>query len=132
MRFKCRGLYGKKVEGPALVSKNQISLFGDIADDGTIVAKDSDIRGEKVTGKVLIFPSARGSTVGSYVLLKLKKTGCAPLAIVNKKSDLIVASGAVIADVVLVDDVEDEFFSTVKSGDRVVVNAEENYVELIK
>ncbi len=131
MRFRCRGLYGGRVEGIALVSRRQISFFGDIDENGTVVAEDSDIRGENVSGKILIFPSGRGSTVGSYMLLRLKKNGSAPLAIVNAESDLIIAAGAVIAGIVLVDRVEDEFFDTVETGNKVVVDAASGYVELV-
>ncbi len=131
MRFRCRGLYGGRVEGIALVSRRQISFFGDIDENGTVVAEDSDIRGENVSGKILIFPSGRGSTVGSYMLLRLKKNGSAPLAIVNIESDLIIAAGAVIAGIVLVDRVEDEFFDTVETGSKVVVDAASGYVELV-
>ncbi len=131
MRFRCRGLYGGRVEGIALVSRRQISFFGDIDENGTVVAEDSDIRGENVSGKILIFPSGRGSTVGSYMLLRLKKNGSAPLAIVNAESDLIIAAGAVMAGIVLVDRVEDEFFDIVETGSKVVVDAASGYVELV-
>ncbi len=131
MRFRCRGLYGGRAEGIALVSRRQISFFGDIDENGTVVAEDSDIRGENVSGKILIFPSGRGSTVGSYMLLKLKKSGSAPLAIINAESDLIIAAGAVIAEIVLVDRVEDEFFDVVETGSKVVVDAASGYVELV-
>ncbi|MET1124523.1 MAG: DUF126 domain-containing protein [Archaeoglobaceae archaeon] len=124
LKFACRGLYGSRAEGEAVVSRKQVSFFGDVNEDGVIVAGDSDVRGTSIAGKVFAFPSARGSTVGSYALLRLKKAGKAPVAIINAKSDIIVAAGAVLADIVLVDKVEPSFFEVVKTGDWVIVDAE--------
>ncbi|MCS7144338.1 MAG: DUF126 domain-containing protein, partial [Archaeoglobaceae archaeon] len=87
-------------------------------------------KGESVANRILVFPYGKGSTVGSYTLLRLKKRNLAPLAIVNKETEAIIAVGAVIANIPLVDKVEEEFFSKVKSGDWVVVNANEGYVEI--
>ncbi|MCX8152398.1 MAG: DUF126 domain-containing protein [Archaeoglobaceae archaeon] len=130
MKFKCRGLFGSKAFGEALVSKKPISFFGDVNEEGIIVSKDSDIFGRSIENKVLIFPYSKGSTVGSYVILQLKKKGKAPLAIVNRESEIVVAAGAVLANIVLVDRVEENFFEVVKSGDEVLVNAAENYLEI--
>ncbi len=133
MRFRCRGLYGSRVEGLALVSRKPVSFLGDVDPlTGTVVAEDSDVRGESVAGKIFIFPTGRGSTVGTYTLLRLKKSGAAPLAIVNEESEAIIAAGAVIAGIPLVDRVEKEFFRIVKSGDRVVVDPSKNYLELVE
>lgn len=131
MKFKCRGLFGEKAFGEALVSKKPISFFGDVNEEGIVVNRESDIFKECIAKKILVFPYSRGSTVGSYVLLQLKKREKAPVAIVNKESEIIVAAGAVLAKIVLVDRVEDRFFEVVRSGDKVLVNAKENYVEIL-
>jgi len=128
VRFNCRAINPGFARGEALVSRSPVSFLGDINDDGIFTV--GELRGFCVAGKILIFPFGRGSTVGSYVLLKLKKRGVAPLAIINKESESIIAIGAIIADIPLVDSVEEEFFSIVKSGDNVYVNAVEGYVEV--
>ncbi len=133
MKFKCRGLHGKRVEGPALVSKKPISFLGDVdPQTGLIVAADNELHTECIAGKVFVFPAGRGSTVGSYTLLRLKKNKVAPLALVAGKSEAVIAVGAVIADIVLVDNVEKEFFNVVKNGDWIVVDAEKGYVEIVE
>uniref|UniRef100_A0A7J2TGN1 phosphomevalonate dehydratase n=1 Tax=Archaeoglobus fulgidus TaxID=2234 RepID=A0A7J2TGN1_ARCFL len=128
MRFKCRVINPGFAKGEAIVSRSPVSLLGDINEEG--VFEVGELKGESVAGKILIFPFGRGSTVGSYVLLKLKKRGFAPAAIVNKITEPIIAIGAIIAEIPLVDLVEEEFFSKVKSGILVTVNAFEGYVEL--
>jgi len=132
MRFKCRCISKGKAEGIALVSKKPLSLFGDInLDSGVVVADDSDIRGLSVAGRVLIFPYGRGSTVGTYALLRMKKRKTSPIAIVNRETEVIIAVGAIIANIPLVDKLNNEFFDVVRSGDRVFVNADDGYVEIL-
>lgn len=126
--FKCRVINKGYAVGTALVSKKPVSLLGDIDENGFFTV--GDLNGECVAKKVLIFPTGRGSTVGSYTLLRLKKRNLAPLAIINKETDAIIAVGAVIADIPLVDKVEEEFFSKVKNKDLVIVDANNGYVEI--
>ncbi|ADC64296.1 protein of unknown function DUF126 [Ferroglobus placidus DSM 10642] len=131
MRIKARGVSKGFARGEALVSKSKISFLGDVdAKSGVVVDKNSDIYGESVANKVLVFPSGKGSTVGTYVLLQLKKNGVAPLAIINEKTEVIIAVGAIIAEIPLVDMPEVNVFEILKSGDIVTVNATEGWIEI--
>ena len=67
---------------------------------------------------MLIFPTGKGSTVGSYTLYRLAQNGVAPAAIINAESEPIVAVGAIISDIPMVDQVDITQLST---GDIVVV-----------
>ncbi|NHW24195.1 MAG: DUF126 domain-containing protein [Archaeoglobales archaeon] len=126
--FRCRIINPGYAEGLALVSSKPISLLGDINSNGVFTV--GELKGECVTGKILVFPYGRGSTVGSYTLLRLKKRNLAPLAIINRETEAIIAVGAVIADIPLVDRVEEDFFEKVRTGDLVTVNAIEGYVDI--
>lgn len=128
IRFGCRVISEGIAEGIALVSVVPVSLLGDIDESGVFTV--GELKGKSVAGKILIFPHGRGSTVGSYTLLRLKKKNLAPSAIINMESEPIIAIGAIIAEIPLVDSLDKEFFSAVKSGDRVFVNAIEGYVEI--
>jgi predicted aconitase with swiveling domain len=79
-----------------------------------------------VTGRVLVFPTGKGSTVGSYTLFRMAKAGSAPAAIVNAHSEAIVAVGAIIADIPMVDRVD---IAQIKTGDRVRVEGDRVRVE---
>lgn len=109
-----------KAEGEALTSTQPISFYGGVDPyTGRITEKGHELEGEKITGKILIFPYGKGSTVGSYILLRLKKRGLAPKAIINKRCEPIIAVGAIIADIPTVDMVETSLINT---GDHVVVD----------
>jgi hypothetical protein len=75
---------------------------------------------------VLVFPTGKGSTVGSYTLYRMAVSGTAPAAIINAESEAIVAVGAIIADIPMVDQVE---IARIQTGDRVVVDGDWVIVE---
>jgi len=132
VRFKCRPIVRGVAKAEALVTAEHISFLGGVDKETGIVLEDCEIKGESIAGKVLVFPGGKGSTVGTYVLLNLKKKGKAPKAIINRKTETIIAVGAVIAEIPLVEVSDDTFFREIRTGDTVVVNADEGYVELIK
>lgn len=88
--------------------------------------------GKSIKGKVLVFPHGKGSTVGSYVLYQLKKNGTAPAAIINLETEPIVAVGAIISEIPLVDMLEKNPYEVLNNGDLVLVNGSKGYIELIK
>ena len=61
---------------------------------------------------MLVFPSGKGSTVGSYTLYRMAKLGTAPVAIINAESEAIVAVGAIISDITMVDQVDVSLIGT--------------------
>ncbi|AGK60177.1 putative aconitase subunit 2 [Archaeoglobus sulfaticallidus PM70-1] len=128
MRIPCRTISKGYAEGELIVSRKNFSFLGDVdPESGLVKAKDSDIYGKNISGKIFAFPTGRGSTVGTYVLLRMKKAGSAPLAIINEKTEAIIAVGAIISDIPLVDGAD---LSKLKTGMKVVVNATEGYIEI--
>jgi predicted aconitase with swiveling domain len=107
------------VEGEALVSREPIGFFGGVdAETGVVVEAKHPLEGECVAGRVLVFPTGKGSTVGSYILYRLKKAGLAPCAIINAESEAIVAVGAIISEIPMVDMVD---ISIIATGDWVEI-----------
>jgi predicted aconitase with swiveling domain len=109
LRLKLEGrvIFAGKGEGAALVSRTPLSFYGGVDPrSGVVVERDHELRGQSVKGTVLVFPSGKGSTVGSYVLYRLKKEGAAPAAIINEKCETIVAVGAIISEIPCIDMVD--------------------------
>jgi len=108
-----------RCEGEALVSPEPLSFFGGVdAATGVVVEPGHPLQGQRIAGRVLVFPTAKGSTVGSYILYRLKKAGLAPAGIVNAESEPIVAVGAIIAEIPMVDQVD---ITQIQTGDRVII-----------
>ena len=92
--------------GEALVSPEPIGFFGGVdPETGVVVEGGHPLEGQCVAGRVLVFPTGKGSTVGSYILYRLKKSGLAPAGIINAESEPIVAVGAIISEIPMVDQV---------------------------
>ena len=121
-----------KAQGDALVSTQPISFLGSIdVKTGIVVEKGHELFGLSIKGKVLVFPGGKGSTVGSYSIYQLKKNNAAPLAMINIRTEPIVAVGAIISDIPLVDNVEENPVSLIKNGDKVLVDAILGSVEIL-
>jgi uncharacterized protein len=122
MELKGRIINKGKAVGEALVTKDQISFFGGVEPEtGVITDKDNELNGVSISGKILVFPSGKGSTVGPYTIYQLQKNGKAPLAMINAETETIVAVGCIISDIPAVDKID---ISKIKTGDNVVIDAD--------
>jgi len=128
--FKGRAISPGKVEGESLVSSEPIGFYGGVdAKTGIFIEKGHELEGKSVKGKILVFPCGKGSTVGSYVIYGLAKNNQAPLAIVNRETETIVATGVILAGIPCVDGIPVEKIST---GDHLLVDASAGTVSLTK
>ncbi len=125
--MKGRTISPGKARGEAIVSRSPIGFYGGIdPKTGIVIEKGHELEGRNVSGKVLVFPQGKGSTVGSYVIYGLKKNGVAPIAIVNKETETIVATGVILAGIPCVDGIDSD---KIKSGDKIFVDADDAYVQ---
>jgi predicted aconitase with swiveling domain len=107
IRVPARLVNAGHAEGEALVSRESIGFLGGLdPDTGVVIEPGHPLEGRSVAGRVLVFPTGKGSTVGSYTLYRLARNSVAPVAIVNVEADPVVAVGAVIADIPMVDHVD--------------------------
>ncbi len=131
MRVNGRSISKGTGEGEALVSKDAISFFGGIdPKTGIVIDKGHCLEGKCIKGRVLVFPRGKGSTVGSYVLLQLKKNGCAPVAIINEEAEPIIVVGAIISSIPMVDKLEGGAYAKIKDGARVKVDGTSGTAEM--
>ena len=129
MLIKGRKIYQGRAQGEALVTTMGISFFGGVdPETGVIVEKNHQLEGQTINGKVLVFPTGKGSTVGSYTLYRLKQAGKAPIAIVNAECETITAVGCIISEIPCVDQIPVE---RIKTGQVVDVDGEEGTVRIM-
>ena len=128
MKLEGRKIYKGIAEGEAIVTRDGISFYGGVdPDTGKVVEVGHELEGQSVTGKVLVFPTGKGSTVGSYTMYRMKKNDTAPAAIVNEQIDTIIAVGCIISEIPCVDRID---LSNIKTGQRLIVNGSEGTVEV--
>lgn len=130
MKLKGRKIVGGKAEGEVIVSRKPLSFLGGVdPKTGIVTDAESDIRGQSIAGKILVFPRGKGSTVGSYVIYALKKNNKAPKAIIVGEAETIVATGAIISDIPMVDGVD---ISKLRTGMKVRVDADSGEIEILE
>lgn len=120
-----RTIMSGKATGKVVKLDEPLSFLGGV--DGST----GDLRvgnGGNVAGRILVFPKGKGSTVGSFVMYDLMVHGVAPAAVINESAETIVATGAVISSIPMVDSIPsvDMFLD----GDEVTVDATAGTVEI--
>jgi hypothetical protein len=124
-----RTIFSGIAEGVALVTSMGLSFYGGVdPDSGVVVERGHELEGQSIAGKVLAFPTGKGSTVGSYTLYRLKKNGVAPAAILNAECETITAVGCIIAEIPCVDHIPIDKLTT---GEQLRVDAESATVEVL-
>jgi predicted aconitase with swiveling domain len=127
MKLQGRKICAGMAEGEALVTNMGISFYGGVdPETGVVVERGHALEGQSVAGKVLVFSTGKGSTVGSYTLYRLKLGGRAPAAIVNAECETITAVGCIISDIPCVDHIP---IDRLKTGDRLIIDGEQGTVE---
>jgi hypothetical protein len=118
-----RAIHRGKARGLALVSPVALGFLGGVdPETGVVIEPGHPLLGERIAGRVLVFPTGKGSTVGSYTLYRLSKRGVAPAAIINARSEAIVAVGAIISGIPMVDKID---IACISTGDSIAVDGEE-------
>ena len=128
MKLNGRKIYKGIAEAEAIVTKDGISFYGGVdPDTGKVVEVGHELEGKSITDKVLVFPTGKGSTVGSYTMYRMKKNNTAPAAIVNEKIDTIVAVGCIISEIPCVDKIN---INNIKTGQKIIVDGSQGTVEI--
>jgi predicted aconitase with swiveling domain len=122
MELKGRIIYKGNGEGEALATSQSISFYGGVdPNTGEIIEKGHELQGKSVRGKILVFPTGKGSTVGSYTLYRMKKNGTAPAGIINKECETVVAVGAIISEIPCVDKID---IFHIRTGDLIRIESD--------
>jgi len=126
---EARRIRGGRARGEALVCRSPLSFLGGIdTSTGKVLDPDCELEGRSVAGSVLCFPFGKGSTVGSYSMYQLRLNRLSPAGIVNESAETIVATGAIISGIPMVDKVD---ISLLMTGDDVRMDADEGVLEIM-
>jgi hypothetical protein len=125
----CRVISRGKGRGPVLVSTEPLSFLGGV-DPGTgrVIDQKHPLHGRSMKGKVLLIPGGKGSTVGSYVIFQMAKNETAPAAIICLNAEPIIATGAIMAGIPMVDRPSENILGLLEDSMEVEVDAEEGKI----
>ena len=131
--LKGRGASKGMAEGEALLTHDAISFLSDISiTEGIITSPQSKCKGQSVSGKILIFPTGRGSTADPYGFYMLKKAGKAPKAVINIDANPTTVAGAIISNTPMVYKLDKNPLEIIEAGDHVLVDGNEGTVIITK
>ncbi len=129
MKIKGRSIFPGNVKGEALVSKMSISFFGGVdPDTGIMTEIGHDLEGISISGKILVFPTGKGSTVGSYTLYRLMFNNIAPIGIINIDCETITAVGCIISEIPCIDHID---INNLKSGTLLSMDGQAGTLEIL-
>jgi predicted aconitase with swiveling domain len=83
--------------GQLLSTRQPISFWGCVDPvTGNISDRRHELFGESISEKVLVFPFGKGSSTGSLMILELLRLNLAPAAIINIRTEPLLATGPVV------------------------------------
>lgn len=131
--FKCHRISEGKTEGEILISSDEIMFYLINPENGVFIEKGHALEGKSIAGKILVFPGGKGSSVvqadGLYQLAMRKN---APKAMIIQHPDTVLVSSAIIMEIPMVDQLDADFYTSIRDGDRVRVDADNEIVELLQ
>lgn len=131
--LKGRKVVGGSSEGEALVTRQTISAWGGVdAARGIITERRHELRGQSFKDKVLVFPSAKGSSGWSTVAQVIRLLGQSPRAMIIREVNSLTGIGAVVMRVPTVTGLDNDPTEVIATGDWVRVNADHGLVEVTK
>jgi predicted aconitase with swiveling domain len=130
--LKGHKIVGGKAKGEALVC-NESMGFGGIVDikTGTVILKNHELEGANIAGKILVYPTGKGSTASSFAIYQLAKNNMAPKGIINVRADPVTVIGAIISNIPMVDQLDQDPTKIIKAGDYLELDGDEGTVKII-
>ena len=131
--INCRKISKGISSGEVIMTRDSLSFLGGVnPDNGEIIDSKHELFGKNIKNKILVIPSGKGSTVGSYVLYQMAKNLTAPSAVIALEAEPIIATGAIMAGIPMVDHPEADIFDLLHDGEIVEVNADEGYLKIVE
>ena len=114
---------GPRVEGEALVSQQGFSARYDLNRKIGVFSREThDLYGPSIVGKILVHTTGKGGVATAWAFLDMRAQGTAPLAIIFQLANPIMAQGAALADLPLMDRLDPDPLAVIDSGDWLIVD----------
>lgn len=122
-RFGARQGVGDVVEGPALVCMTSFSARYDLDRvNGMITRVGHPLRGESITGRILVCPSVQGGVAAGWAFLAMKGRSVGFTGLVFGLTNPVMVQGAVAAQLPILAGIDPGIFETLKTGQIIRVD----------
>jgi len=122
-----------KAEGEAIVSKLPFSFVGDLeVASGKVIVKGHDLEGQSLKGKIFVFPTGKGSTIGPWFAYQAKVLGNLPTGMICTEVEPVIAMVAIMNEIPMVHKLDKNPVEVIKTGDYIKMDAGAEVVEVVK
>jgi len=133
-----RGCTPGEFKGEVVVSLHPFGFWQGIdPQTGIVIDQRHDLCGTSLCNKAFVFPYGRGSTGTPGIFLEAVRNGCAPMAIVNVKSEPMIVACALLAEaffhvsIPIVDGLTADYQNLLRTGDRVRIDGASGIIEVL-
>ena len=132
--LKCHVGIGPKVEGIAFVADDNFSARYDLDRiNGVFSRPQHKLYGESYKDVILVLNTAKGGVATAWMLYEMTSRKIAPKGILFNSVNTILAQGAALAGMAMVDRFEDgDVTKIVKTGDHLIVCPDEGKVIFVE
>jgi len=127
--FSCHKISDGIAEGEVLISSDDIMFYLVEPKTGVVIEKGHSLEGKSVSGKILVFPGGKGSSVvQADGLYQLSINNNAPKAMIIANPETVLVASAIIMEMPMVDRLPSDFYSQISDGDLLRVDADNSVV----
>ena len=124
--------FGERLEGELLVSSDAFSPRYDLDRfTGEISRAGHALAGYNIANKILVIPAAKGGVAAGWAFYDLAQRGCAPLALICRKTNPVFVQGCVLAGIGIMHELDPDPVTSLHTGDRVIFNPKEGLVTVL-
>lgn len=132
MKIKGHTIKEGVVEGEALVTEMSFSFLGDFDITTGNVSELHELSGKNIAGKILVFPSGRGSTTGALVGYYACLFNTAPIGMICRDAEPVIVLNALTNDIPMMDRLELDPLQHINTGDHIKLDATKGEVTILK
>lgn len=111
------------ISGTALVTTEPICFLGGVdVKTGNITEQGHPLYGACMKDTILVFPTGKGSTGGSYLIYDTIMNGNGPKCMLNLTVEQVTAIGCIMGEMPLIDQTDADITRLIHTGDQVSVD----------
>ena len=122
--FHCHKISEGQAKGEVLISADDFCFYLVHPQTGVVIEKNHSLYGQSISGKILLFPNGKGSSVvQTDGMFQLKMKGTEPKALVIQNPDTTLVASAILMEMPMVDRLGPGVYQTVQNGDLAELDA---------
>jgi len=123
---------GAALCGRALVARDGFSARYDLDREKGVFARPAHkLFGRSYVGRILVLDQAKGGVASAWMLHEMAARGAAPAALLLNHANPVMAQGAALAGIVLMDRFEDDITALIPDDAEVALEPETGIVRLL-